>query len=229
MNTFNKRLDKIKKLLALSQSTNSYESAIALKMAQKLMVEHGIELSDARLFDIKEESTLNLSSNAKKLPEYILYLSKIIQKTFGCKAYFGWHKNKRRIVFYGQNERPIIAAYACDVLSKQLTKARKAYIKKQHHRLKRINKIARADAFCTGWVLGVGRILDDFVLTEQESNQLQLYYENKIDKNNQFTDLKTKTCNPSNNANSINDGYQAGQKVQLHKAVYNRQEIKKIN
>ena len=42
-------LERIKKFLALSQSSNPAEAAIALSRAQKLMQEHSISIEDVNL------------------------------------------------------------------------------------------------------------------------------------------------------------------------------------
>ena len=44
-----KILDKISKLLALSESDNPNEAAIALERAQKLMKEHSVTMTDVSL------------------------------------------------------------------------------------------------------------------------------------------------------------------------------------
>ena len=53
-------LERIKKFLALSQSSNPAEAAIALSRAQKLMQEHSISIEDVNLSSVTEIELLAL-------------------------------------------------------------------------------------------------------------------------------------------------------------------------
>ena len=52
-----KYLAKIKKLLALGQSTNSHEAALAVARARKLMAEYHVTELDVGISDISEASS----------------------------------------------------------------------------------------------------------------------------------------------------------------------------
>lgn len=89
-------VDRIRKLMQLSHSTNVHEAAQAAGLAQRLMLEHKIEMAD-----------LSLNSNEKRLPEEVteealeggqgksarairwrISLGSRIAKAFNCKTYF---------------------------------------------------------------------------------------------------------------------------------------------
>ncbi len=89
-------VDRIKKLMSLSHSDNVHEAAEAAAQAQRLMMEHKIEMAD-----------LSLNSNEKRLPEEVvetglegtlerrskavqwrISLSSRIAGAFNCKVYF---------------------------------------------------------------------------------------------------------------------------------------------
>ncbi len=50
--TRDKALAKIKKCLALGRSTNPHEAAAAMRQAQKLMAEHGLNDTDVKLIPL---------------------------------------------------------------------------------------------------------------------------------------------------------------------------------
>lgn len=215
-----KALNKIKKLLALSQSSNPNEAAIALKHAQKLMKEYQLHECE-----IEMKESANEKAFAKKSPQYIHALVAVIEEVFGVRCFFRavGFPVKCNAVFFGQNERPEIASYCFDVLLRQLNNARKGFNASLNGRLKRSTRISRADSFCEGWVLGVYKSVKTFAfpLTEQESSQLDQY----------FSMLKNKFSFKSSDVREIGStrerngdeskwrGYQQGKQVKINHGV----------
>ncbi|MDG3444592.1 DUF2786 domain-containing protein [Nitrospirillum amazonense] len=144
-----RRVERIKKLLALSNSAgaNEHEVATALQMAQRLMEADGITDSDLAAADASENFTQ--SGAPVKVPAWENKLAGAIMGAFGCDAIYhgaSWS-------FVGIDPAPEIAAYAFDVLRRQCLKARAAYVSKELKRVTvRANKIRRADLFCEGWI-----------------------------------------------------------------------------
>lgn len=222
-----KILAKIKKLLALSKSANEHEAAAALSRAQKLMREHNVTASKDGAFVIAEKTSKGAPSNAEKLPAYVIGLADVIGLTMGCFCYYTitygdkWpHHPKRQVVFYGPNERPEIAAYAFDVLSRRIKQARTEFIAGQRKNIKRATKTNRADKFCEGWVMGVYAELERFGKTPEEVELMRAYMSQKKESTNRFKKLNTreaKDCRGGDDA--LHAGYQDGKNVRLHQAV----------
>lgn len=61
--------------------------------------------------------------------------------------------------FYGSDSRPEIAAYAFDVLSRQMMAERKKYQDKHCKRCGPSTRVARGDQFCEGWVFGARDVI----------------------------------------------------------------------
>lgn len=214
-NSNEKYIEKIKKLLALAKSTNPHEAAIAMNQAIKLMAKHNISNNDVRLSEIEEHITKSAPSNANKPPKYFLMLIKLISLAFGCHACLTVVDNKRKVSFYGFRELPQLAAYAFDVLSTQLVKARKLFLSQQNGNCKKITKINRADAFCVGWVSGVYQLVEDFAMTDEEQNLLSEYLQTL---NTSLVKARdNKKCNGSESAQFI--GYYQGKNAQLNHGV----------
>ncbi|MGL3099486.1 DUF2786 domain-containing protein [Enterobacter asburiae] len=153
-----KYLAKIKKLLNLARkATNTNEAAAALRQAQNLMREHNVTELEAEFTNISEASSKGSPNHAQTPPKYLVYLVEVIKRAFGVQAFFSWREGKyfynspRRVVtFYGPDSRPQIAAYAFDVLARQMTAARKEFIGELHKNTKPANRTAKADQFCVG-------------------------------------------------------------------------------
>ena len=77
-----KLLRKIKKLLALSKSTNPHEAASALAMAQKLMAENQLNQSQVEFTQVHAKQ-----KTAMKSARYVHMLIYVITKAFGVEGY----------------------------------------------------------------------------------------------------------------------------------------------
>ena len=179
-----KYLAKIKKLLNLAaKNSNPHEAALALEQAKKLMRQHQLTESDIKLMAISEASSKGAPSHAETIPKYMAALISVINIAFGVSSYLSPtrqppHYHYKNIVkFYGPAERPQVAAYAFDVMSRQLTSARKTFSAGQRKSLKRSTKIARADMFCEAWVKGAYQVIQRFAVTDDEQVLMETYFQ----------------------------------------------------
>lgn len=226
-----KILSKIKKLLALSQSSNPHEAATALEMARKLMVKYHIDSSD-----IKISSNPAKKKFATKPARYVLMLIQLIDDTFGVNSYIcnyyedtSWGEKQCHPVFFGVEERPIIASYCFDVLYRQLQSARKSFNNRQDKRLKRKTVIARTDTFCEGWVSGVRQIVTKFALPAEEKQLMETYIK-KLEARESFDEVRGRSAgHTGRNRNYCYDlGVMEGKQATLNQGV-GEKSIKKLN
>lgn len=220
-----KYLAKIKKLLNLARkATNQNEAAAALRQAQNLMAAHNVTELEAESSGITEASSKGSPNNAQTPPKYLVYLVAVIKRAFGVEAFFDWREGKyassspRRIVtFYGPDSRPQIAAYAFDVLARQMTAARKDFIADMHRNTKPANRIARADQFCEGWASGVYNIVAELAPTESETTLMEVY------RDRQLSGLETGSCREARQCNNSDSarlaGILSGRQAQLSHGV----------
>lgn len=223
-------LRKIKKLLALSKSSNPFEAAKALELAQKLMTENNFNQ-----FEVEFSEQSGKQKFAIKTPRYVHMLSGVICKAFGVEGYYSNHyqgnvfaEDKMHMVFFGKEERPLVASYCFDVLYRQLQKARQEFNAKQNKRLKRSTLIARADLFCEGWVLGVNQVVKDFVMSPTEKGQLEKAY-NELSEKRQFSKSKVREAGDSKERygeTSKLSGYEQGKKVRLSHGINGKETAK---
>ncbi|EKS7778672.1 DUF2786 domain-containing protein [Edwardsiella piscicida] len=218
-----KYLQKIKKLLNKARNNSSeHEAAAALRMAQKLMREHGVGATDVELMDITSADSKGAPSDADKFPNYVAILTRAIFDAFGIEGVISWRytasgQPKRIVKFYGPNERPEVAAYAFDVLSRQLCRARAEFINKMRKSIKATTKTARADAYCEAWVMGVHANLTAFACTEAEKTLMAAY------KARHFASASDTSGRAAKKAHGTDDafysGYFDGRQVELHQGV----------
>lgn len=221
-----KYLAKIKKLLNLARrSTNSNEAANALSQAQALMRKHNLGEIDIDLMEIDRASSKGAPSQARKIPAFMNSLANMICSAFGVDCYHQFKRDflssgQRTVVFYGPNERPEIAAYAFDVLSRQLVKARREFTAKMRRNIKPSTKIARADLFCEGWVDGAYSIIDFYQASESEKTLMTAYF-NRMNDEMEFKESILRAAKQCRGGDDASDaGYRAGKQAQLHQAVH---------
>ncbi|HDV0806262.1 TPA: DUF2786 domain-containing protein [Yersinia enterocolitica] len=220
-----KYLAKIKKLLNLAKhSTNPNEAANAMSQAQNLMREHGLTSIDIDLMEINEAGSKGAPAHAQAVPKYMGLLAEVICRAFGVKCYMTFKRNyyanaQRQVVFFGPNERPQIAAYAFDVLSRQMMKARREYTASMRKSIKASTKIARGDTFCENWVQGAYQTIEDFAVTESEETLITAYL-SKLKKESNLGSGELREAKKCRGAGDAADaGYRAGKDASLLHAV----------
>ena len=209
-----KLLEKIKKCLALSKSSNEHEAAAALRQAQALMSQYKIEMSDVEMSTIAEST---IAASVKRQPS--MWEGRLmfgIAEAFGCQVIFCTRVMRRADwVFIGGSSEVEVAKYAADVLLRQAKSARKDYIDKQLSRCKTKTKTARADAFCFGWVHAACALLEKY----DRHPAIEKYM---AQKHSGLTDLTARDRSKMAGARGNDDaycGYQAGKSAQLHDGV----------
>lgn len=218
MENKDKLLAKIKKLMNLARkNTNPHEAALALERAQKLMREHQLTETDVALTEVSEASSAGAPSDAVKIPMYMSKLIRIVRQAFGVQSYLHWRHNKRTVVFYGPAERPQVAAYAFDVLTRQMMSARREFSAGQRKSIKRTTKIGRADAFCEAWVTGAYQVIEDFAVTPAEQDLMAVYFQKISEGFTSVVPRDAKKVRGDDGARGA--GFRAGQNARLNHGV----------
>ena len=212
-----KILVKIKKCLALSRSANEFEAAQALKHAQMLMEQHDLTENDVDMADVAEYRV----KSAHTLPSWHWSLIHICSRAFGCERFLS-HGNGGQVVFLGVGGRAELAAYAYEVLLRQLKQARRMFMKTELSRVRiQKNKTYRADMFCQGWVDTVCSTVHAFAMRDGEKELLTRYLEGRYGKMGtaKLRDVKVTGHAKNSGDSSYWDGRDAGAGVKIHSAV----------
>lgn len=212
-------IDKIKKCLALGQSSNAGEAANALRQAQKLMEMHGIteaKLGQSEIGEAKVKSAASVS----RAKDWELRLFNIVAKAFGCRLMFRKSHSHSQDVFatyilLGLKSQVEVAEYTTVVLQRRLMKARAEFV--QTLGGDRGYKTRQADGFCHDWVRHVQAIEEtghEFALTDEQKALIEAAYKDR-------TNGRTAKAQHRNIGEAgLQAGYQAGKNESLHRPVH---------
>lgn len=208
-----KILDKIKKCLALANSSNPNEAQIALRQARKLMDMHQLEMADVQASMVGEKSLLVSAKPAA----WAWKLGHVCAAAFGCAVigvenFMGTHFR-----FIGVDSSPAFSGYAFDVLSRQLKKSRTEYVGSLK-RCKLSTKRRRGDEFADAWVNSVYSLIADFAGADEEiATQIEAYktktYPNLTNKPMKVRKTKARDYE------ARYAGHLAGKSASLHRAM----------
>lgn len=179
MSDRNKVLDKIRKCLALSTSSNEHEAAAALRQARKLMDAHGI--TDLDVLAAEAEERRAKAGVESRPSNWETHLACLVADAFNCRVIFSqgrWVPAGRRPgewCYIGCGAAPEIAQYAFTVLHRQARRARDEHIKQRLKRCKLATKTRRADLFSEGWVRAVAGTVSEFAGNEQQVAAIDAY------------------------------------------------------
>lgn len=180
-----KILERIQKLLNLSQSDNAHEAASALAMAQKLMESHGVDQLDLQLSNITEIEVETTSSVSKIKPHESILMQNLAE-VFGCSLLWqsgGW-KTSGRFVIVGLKDQAKLCEYSCVLLLRRMKKARAEYSSKlsQKGYIGR-EKTAELDTYCRGWARSATSKAAELSVKSKETAELIAKYKSRLDLN----------------------------------------------
>ena len=129
-----KLVERIKKLLALSQSSNENEAHLAILKAQMLLAKHKLTMKEVNEFKINNSSVKEkVSGITFTKAKWKAHLAQIIADNFGCYIYFKTYRSNK-IVFLGREEDALICnivlEYAIDCINSNVQRIRYIFIKK---------------------------------------------------------------------------------------------------
>lgn len=161
-----KIIEKIAKLMAMGNSTNPNEAAIALTCAQKLMQEYQLTADDVKLQSISED-TQDIPNIFRTRWLYSL-LCNSISSAFGIECVFITNRSiVNKVTFIGPQERVAGASYAFTILSRQAN-----FVKKEFNKDFRTN---HASEIINNCVKELKLASDDLYFCAEELNLCGVY------------------------------------------------------
>jgi hypothetical protein len=122
-------IEKIKKLLALANSSNEHEAALAAGHAQRLLSEHNLAMADIEASHRPDKADRVETVVSKSLPKWLRHLSAGVSSAFDCQAIH--HPATGKMTFIGVGADVEIAAYTFAYLDLTIRKLCRTYLK-QH-------------------------------------------------------------------------------------------------
>lgn len=174
MNDRDRILDKIKKCLRLSKSSNEHEAAAALRQARKLMDQ--LQLTEADVL-ASEAAEARAKSGASSRPvSWEASLADVVASTIGCETIFASsYHGKGHWMFIGCGGAEKAAEYAFVALMRHVKRCRSQYIEAELRRCRPETKRRRADVYCSGWISAVRAKVEPLALTEIQRGAIAAY------------------------------------------------------
>lgn len=119
-------IEKIKKLLALANSSNEHEAALAAGHAQRLLAEHNLAMADIDASHKPDKADKVEAIVSKSLPKWLRHLSAGVSAAFDCQAIH--HPATGKMTFIGVGADVQIAAYTFTYLDRTVRKLCRAYM-----------------------------------------------------------------------------------------------------
>jgi hypothetical protein len=219
----NKDIDKIiqriRKCLALSGSSEPNEAAAALRQAQKLMEKFGISEDQVQVSEVKE-SACTAGRSVQTPPAWLTEIARLVSAAFCVKHFYGITlTGSCKFVFVGVGPAAEVASYTFTVLRRKCTSARDLYYRRQRGR--RASRVRRADAYAWGWAVAVGAKVREFAQTTPKiiGQYLQIHHPGLVN-------YKPVARHEGVDGMHRMAGWIAGQDVDLHHGVAGSEPLK---
>jgi len=217
-------IDKIKKCLALSQSSNPNEAAQAVKHAQALMRQYGVDEALIVDADLDEVAVATRSRSARRPSHWESRLVTMVGKTFGCRLMFLPARGGGGYHYIGLRERAAVAGYTATVLLRQLRAARVKHVaaeKSIRGRVSRRTAQALGDAFCVGWLWQISKQVTEFANPKTVDSAIDARIASRC--GDQVT--KSGTFKSQYDHASMVAGLRAADGVSLHRPVHRGKDV----
>lgn len=177
--TRDQALRKVLACLRLADSANPHEAAAALRQANALMAQHGLTEADAAASEIRDADAPTRCRGAQ-LSRSLAGLAYMVAQGYRCELIV--HRTQAfdrnfnitgttTVRFYGANADAQVAAYAFTVLRRQLEASKAKHTSRIR---KRVNKVARGEAFAIGWVNAVAALFPVAELPDGRSAAIRI-------------------------------------------------------
>lgn len=120
-------IEKVRKLLALSSSSNQHEAALAAAHAQRLLAEHNLSMSE---LELQEEGAGEVAIEvAKTVPKWLASLFATVANGFDCFPIVTTSDSCSRLRFIGVGEDPAVACCTLQFLMQELRRLATVYLR----------------------------------------------------------------------------------------------------
>lgn len=206
-------LRKLRACLQLAASSNPNEAANALRQAQALMRQYGLDADEADP-DAITQCDGKTRSRGGDIPNRIWMLASVCARLFGCYVFVYQHQAEAKTVvrFVGRGSAPELAGFAYTVLRRQLDADTTRHIARCR---KRKSRLERGEAFGMAWIDGLCLQLELPDLPALDAAAFKHFVEQGLGALETTRLRKAKGTNHDRVA-----GFLAGRQAKLHRGVY---------
>lgn len=115
--------NKVKKLLALSNSSNEHEAALAMSKVKEIMDSYNMQMTDVEIYTA-EYGDKKVKTGYKQTPRWCWRLTSLVARNTYCRCLVG----KTGVVFVGAKSDVEVAVYLYSYLQKTLYDMSRKYV-----------------------------------------------------------------------------------------------------
>ncbi|GAA0420014.1 DUF2786 domain-containing protein [Pseudomonas veronii subsp. inensis] len=209
-------LEKIKKCLALAESTNPNEAESALRQARKLMEKYQLEMSDVDS-SRADEYVHQVGKATRQSAQWVRMLGVVVAESMGCICFFRSGTKGQALIFIGSVGSGELAAYAYDVLSRQLLSMKKHYLESLPNHGKAYKR-KMGTLYSEGWIAGIGKRVQQFAGMDEQTDKAVTAFCEKHYPDVSISDFKRRKVSSDEYEASL-AGQDDGGKVSLHRPM----------
>lgn len=209
-------LEKIKKCLALSESSNPYEAQAALRQARKLMDKFHLDFADVDA-SRAQEYEFKIGSGRRSPVAWVKMLGNTVGTSMGCVTFFRHGSLGQSIIFIGETGNAELAGYAYEVLLRQLECQRKEFIAKLIGHPKGTKRVL-GSRFAEGWISAIAAKVNEFGGVSEEAERAIKAYCTRVYPDVQISKMPRRKINLQE-YKAMLAGEEEGEKVSLNKPV----------
>jgi hypothetical protein len=214
-------IEKIKKLLALANSGNEHEAALAAGHAQRLLSEHNLAMADIEAAHQPDKADKVETAVSRTLPKWLRHLSAGVSTAFDCQAIH--HPATGTLTFIGVGADVQVAAYTFSYLDRTVRTLCSAYMK-QHTAgtlANRHRELMRQSYYLGAVTTITARLREQKTITPVTSGALVPVKEGLIRQAlSEFGTIRTMRSRKSYvNSHAYNSGQTDGCQVGIHQGI----------
>lgn len=214
-------IEKIKKLMALANSNNEHEAALATSHVQRLLSEHNLAMADIDSSNKPDKANTLGTKVSKTLPKWLRNLVAGVSSAFDCQAVHDHATGK--MLFIGVGADVHIAVYTFTYLERTLRKLCVNYMKGFNtcRQLNRQRELLRQSYYLGAVATIVSRLQEQKIQTPVTSTALVPIKESLIKQAmNEMGDIRAMHSRRSSvNSNAYNMGKIDGESVGLNQGI----------
>lgn len=217
-------IEKIKRLLALSNSSNEHEARLAAERASEIMLKYNLSMQDIKSDDKKYvEETLDLCVWEEVEERYVC---NILTNFFFVDCLTGYFGRKRILYLLGRKDNVEVAHYMYEYLMREFRNCWMMY-----KITKRCNENVR-DSYYIGMFSGLNVQLNSRKRAVEKETGLVVVKDADLEKwkyERHPNIKKGRSCKLKNRDwQAENDGYSKGKELQINAGIRNRGESAKL-
>lgn len=209
--------EKVRKLLALAESTNPHEAERALVQAKKLMAKYNIRAEDTEIVTVESSSVPR-----RYLKDFEIHMASCVNAVSGCESflrtnYLPGGRIRSTVLFVGLASDANMAAYSFEVLHNQVRQFQ-LKMKENGHTAPERNRASLA------WAIGACEKLTSFFDYKEVPESVKSYCERE---SADYDDAKHRnsTSVEDKDQELLAEGYLQGQRAQLNKAAEHQKNV----